>query len=72
MAPGCSVSVFMNIALWLKSWYVAEKLVFSPKQCRGGICTIYSSKFTVGGTVEVFQLYTTHGMVFFLYNYNFI
>jgi hypothetical protein len=30
------VLVFMNIVLWLKSWYLAEKPVFPPKHCRGG------------------------------------
>jgi hypothetical protein len=31
--------VFMNIELWLKSWYLVETPVFPPKDCRGGICT---------------------------------
>ncbi len=32
------MSVFMNIVLWLKSWYLAEKPVFPPKHYRGGKC----------------------------------
>ncbi len=38
------VSVFMNIVLWLKSWYLAEKPVFPPKYFRGGICTSHLKK----------------------------
>ncbi len=40
-----SVSVFMNIVLCLKSWYLAEKPVFPPKYSRGGICTSHPKKW---------------------------
>jgi hypothetical protein len=39
------VLVFMNIVLWLKSWYVAEKPVFPPKYSRGGIHTSHPKKW---------------------------
>jgi hypothetical protein len=39
------VSVFMNIVLRLKSWYLAEKPVFPSKHCRGGICTSHIKKW---------------------------
>jgi hypothetical protein len=39
-----SVSVFMNIELWLKSWHLVEKPVFPHKHCRDGICTNHPKK----------------------------
>jgi hypothetical protein len=39
------VSVSMNILLWLKSWYLAEKLVFPPEHCRGGMYTSHHKKW---------------------------
>ncbi len=32
-------AVFMNIVLWLKSWYLTDKPVFPLERRRGGICT---------------------------------
>ncbi len=40
-----SVLVFRNIVLWLKSWYLAEKRIFPPEHCRGGICASQPKKW---------------------------